>query len=139
MWRRHSGGVRNAPALASSAWEPMTPSLLFAYGTLAPSSPRKMADGAWVADAVRGRLYDLGPYPALVDHDDQEAGWVEGFVRTVDPIELKAALDPYEGVDEGLYQRVAATTRGGRSVWLYVYARPLPPQAHGPLTRWKRS
>ena len=115
----------------------MTPSLLFAYGTLAPDGPRGAAGLGWVADEVRGRLYDLGPYPALVDHDDMHAGWVEGFVRAVDPIELTHDLDPYEGVDEGLYRRVAVTTRGGRLVWVYLYARPLPRQARGPLTRWK--
>jgi len=115
----------------------MTPSLLFAYGTLAPVGPNGSAAPGWIGDAVRGRLYDLGPYPALVDHDEPSAGWVEGWVRAVDPIELTQVLDPYEGVDEGLYQRVVATTRGGRLAWVYVYARPLPRLARGPLRRWK--
>jgi gamma-glutamylcyclotransferase (GGCT)/AIG2-like uncharacterized protein YtfP len=114
----------------------MTPSLLFAYGTLAPDGPEAAAARGWVADEVRGRLFDLGPYPALVDHDDREAGWVEGFVRAVDPIELTRDLDPYEGVDEGLYRRLAVTTRRARLVWVYVYARPIPGEARGPLTRW---
>ncbi|AGA28967.1 gamma-glutamylcyclotransferase family protein [Singulisphaera acidiphila] len=115
----------------------MTPSLLFAYGTLAPNGSKEAAAHGWVADAVRGRLFDLGPYPALVGHDDLNADWVEGFVRSVDPIELTRDLDPYEGVDEGLYRRVAVTTRASRLVWVYLYARPLPSQARGPLTRWK--
>jgi gamma-glutamylcyclotransferase (GGCT)/AIG2-like uncharacterized protein YtfP len=105
---------------------------LFAYGTLAPREPGQ----GWVSDAVRGRLYDLGDYPALVDHDDPEAGWVEGYVREVEERELSGRLDAYEGVEEGLYQRIAATSRAGRQVWVYVYARPLPPHARGPLTRW---
>src|SRR5262245_58927835 len=110
----------------------MTPSLLFAYGTLAPAGASGAAAQGWVADAVRGRLVDLGPYPAHVGHDDPGAGWVDGCVRAVDPIELVRDLDPYEGVDEGLYQRIAATTRGTRLVWVYADARPLPPGARGP-------
>ena len=110
------------------------PGLLFAYGTLGPG-PSGDARG-WVADRVRGRLFDLGPYPALVDPDDPGAGWVEGYVREVDRIELARDLDPYEGVDEGLYRRVALTTEAGRHAWVYVYARPLPVRAVGPLTRW---
>ena len=57
--------------------------LLFAYGTLAPEPADVASLEGWVADAVRGRLYDLGPYPALVDHDDENADWVEGYVRPV--------------------------------------------------------
>jgi gamma-glutamylcyclotransferase (GGCT)/AIG2-like uncharacterized protein YtfP len=116
----------------------MVPTLLFAYGTLAPGGPVGGVRDGWVADRVRGRLYDLGPYPALFDCGDVEANWVEGYVRSVDPNELSERLDPYEGVDEGLYRRVAATTEAGRLVWVYVYARPLPPSARGPLARWER-
>ena len=110
--------------------------LLFAYGTLMPDGPAAVASDGWVADAVRGRLFDLGPYPALVDCEDPGAEWVEGFVRAITADELSERLDPYEGVDEGQYRRVAATTRAGRHVWVYVYARPLPRLARGPLTRW---
>jgi len=116
----------------------MVPTLLFAYGTLAPEGPVGEVGDGWVADRVRGRLYDLGPYPALFDCGDVQANWVEGYVRSVDPDELSQRLDPYEGVDEGLYRRVAATTEAGRLVWVYVYARPLPSSARGPLARWQR-
>ena len=88
------------------------PTCLFAYGTLAPDGPEAAARGGWIADRVRGRLYDLGPYPALVDCDDPGAGWVEGYVRSIDTGELLRRLDAYEGVEEGLYRRVAVTTRG---------------------------
>jgi gamma-glutamylcyclotransferase (GGCT)/AIG2-like uncharacterized protein YtfP len=117
----------------------MVPTLLFAYGTLAPESLDNGVCQDWVADRVRGRLYDLGPYPALLDCGDAHASWVEGHVRSVNPGELSERLDPYEGVDEGLYRRVAATTEAGRLVWVYEYARPLPPTARGPLTRWVRA
>src|SRR5262245_26909266 len=112
------------------------PSFLFAYGTLMPADASSAGREGWQPDAVRGRLFDLGPYPALVDVDDPGAGWVEGFVRPVDLRELEEHLDPWEDVDHGLYRRVASQTRNGLSVWVYVYARPLPPDASGPLPRW---
>ena len=117
----------------------MAPTLLFAYGTLAPEDPASARAGGWVADRVRGRLYDLGPYPALIDCGDRTAGWVEGYVRPAEPVELSGRLDTYEGVGEGLYRRVMATTEAGRLVWVYVYARPLPPGSRGPLDRWVRA
>ncbi len=106
--------------------------LFFAYGTLAPETSDVASLEGWMADAVRGRLYDLGAYPALVDHDDQGADWVEGYVRPVSLDQLTGSLDSYEG----LYRRVRAMTRAGRQVWVYVYARPVPPSAIGPLPRW---
>jgi gamma-glutamylcyclotransferase (GGCT)/AIG2-like uncharacterized protein YtfP len=111
-------------------------SMLFAYGTLMPADPESAAREGWRADAVRGRLYDLGPYPALIGPDDPEADWVEGFVRPVTRDELEHRLDPWEGVDQGLYRRVEATTRNRCRAWVYVYNRPLPPGARGPLPRW---
>jgi gamma-glutamylcyclotransferase (GGCT)/AIG2-like uncharacterized protein YtfP len=112
------------------------PELLFAYGMLLPADPEAAGSGGWTSDAVRGRLYDLGPYPGLVDLDDHTAGWVEGYVRAVEHGELEVRLDSFEGVEEGLYRRVRTTTRGRRDVWIYVYGRPLPPDARGPLPRW---
>lgn len=110
--------------------------LLFAYGTLVPGDPGRRSAGGWEPDAVRGRLYDLGPYPGLIDLDDPAAPWVDGFARPVGDAELVDHLDPYEGVDEGLYRRDATTTRAGRPAWVYVYARSLPPSARGPFDRW---
>jgi gamma-glutamylcyclotransferase (GGCT)/AIG2-like uncharacterized protein YtfP len=112
------------------------PDWLFSYGTLGPRFSRGREQSGWVADAVRGELYDLGPYPALVRWDDPDAGWVEGHARPTDADELSGVLDPYEGVDEGLFRRAATVTRAGRPVWVYVYARPLPQYARGPLARW---
>jgi gamma-glutamylcyclotransferase (GGCT)/AIG2-like uncharacterized protein YtfP len=109
---------------------------LFAYGTLMPSGPDAAEREGWRPDAVRGRLFDLGPYPALIDLDDPEAGWVEGFVRPVDLVELETRLDPWEEVDRGLYRRTRTVTRASCCVWVYVYDRPLPPHARGPLDRW---
>jgi gamma-glutamylcyclotransferase (GGCT)/AIG2-like uncharacterized protein YtfP len=111
--------------------------MLFAYGTLMPAALAEAERDGWRADAVRGRLYDLGPYPALVDLDDPSAEWVEGFVRAVDPIELENVLDPWEEVDQGLYRRTETITRHSCRVWVYIYNRPLPPGARGPMARWE--
>ena len=110
---------------------------LFVYGTLGPRDDEDARSGRWTPDAVRGRLYDLGLYPALVDCADPTADWSEGYVRVVEPRELTERLDPYEGVDEGLYRRIEVQTRGGSRVWVYEYAQPLPATARGPLARWR--
>jgi indolepyruvate decarboxylase len=110
--------------------------LLFAYGTLMPSDRDAAMREGWRADAVRGRLFDLGLYPALIDLDDPGAGWVEGFVRTVEQDELETRLDPWEEVEQGLYRRVGTISRAGFPVWVYVYNQPLPPGARGPVERW---
>lgn len=115
---------------------PASSDLLFAYGTLGPRDSEACVREGWHADAVRGRLYDLGPYPIVVDWDDPTAGWVEGHARAVDRAELEGPLDAYEGVDEGLFLRLVATTRAGRLAWLYAYPHPVPAGAIGPLTRW---
>ena len=112
------------------------PALFFAYGTLAPAEPEGAVRDGWMPDMVRGRLFDLGPYPALVDVDDLTAGWVEGYVRMIDTAVLTGPLDSYECVAEGLYRRVRVTTRAGRRAWVYVYAQPIPPGARGPLVQW---
>jgi gamma-glutamylcyclotransferase (GGCT)/AIG2-like uncharacterized protein YtfP len=111
--------------------------MLFAYGTLVPRDEGRFKREGWVADAVRGRLYDLGEYPGLVDLEDASADWVLGYVRSVDMDELAGPLDRYEGVSAGLYRRVKTTTRDKRRVWVYVYARALPESARGPLCHWR--
>ena len=121
---------------SSQTAEPAPSRLLFAYGTLVPADPGRRAVGGWEPDAVRGRLFDLGPYPGLVDLDAPGASWVEGFVRPADDAELIGRLDLYEGVDEGLYRREPTTTRAGRPAWVYVFAQPMPAGARGPIDRW---
>jgi gamma-glutamylcyclotransferase (GGCT)/AIG2-like uncharacterized protein YtfP len=114
-------------------------SMLFTYGTLMPLDPETAARDGYEPDAVRGFLYDLGPFPALVELDHPEAGWVEGYVVAGLAPESILRLDAYEGTDEGPYRRVEATTRNNRLVWVYVYDQPLPPDARGPLDRWDGS
>jgi indolepyruvate decarboxylase len=105
----------------------MMTSLLFAYGILTSRSRQSAEQKAWPADAIRGRLYDLGLLPVLVDLDDPEADWFEGFVRAVDRAEPEGPLDAFEQVDEGLSWRV----------WVYLHARPVPADAKRPLIRWR--
>lgn len=114
----------------------LDPGWLFAYGTLGPGGRACRSLGPWEPDAVRGRLFDLGPYPGLVDLDHPSAQWVEGHARPVSRSELIDLLDPYEGVSVGLYRREAVRSRSGRIVWVYVYNQPLPSSALGPLVRW---
>jgi gamma-glutamylcyclotransferase (GGCT)/AIG2-like uncharacterized protein YtfP len=111
-------------------------SLLFAYGTLKPRDPATAARDRWTPDAVRGRLYDLGPYPALVDLDLPGSDWVEGYVRPVAPEELES-LDLYEDVEHGPYRRALTITRTNLRVWIYIHGGPLPLHARGPVTRWE--
>ena len=90
-------------------------SQLFAYGTLMPTDAATVASQGWMSDAVRGRLFDLGPYPGLTDLDAPCGGWAEGYVRAVEPQELDA-FDRWEDVDGGTYRRVETMTRNGLRV-----------------------
>jgi gamma-glutamylcyclotransferase (GGCT)/AIG2-like uncharacterized protein YtfP len=110
---------------------------LFVYGTLAPRDAEEAARVGAVADAVLGRLFDLGPHPALIDLDDPTASWVDGFVREVSLDDLEGPIDAYEGVDEGPYRRASTVARSGRRVWAYVHGPALPEGARGPITRWE--
>ncbi len=106
---------------------------VFVYGTLQrgecrahhwPHPPRQIEDAT-----IRGRLYNLGPYPALAPGDDTVAGelWTiapEHFQETL------AVLDEVEAAagTGQLYQRrlVMCSTASGREVaaYVYFYARP---------------
>jgi gamma-glutamylcyclotransferase (GGCT)/AIG2-like uncharacterized protein YtfP len=110
--------------------------MLFAYGTLIPRDVERLRREGWVPDAVRGRLYDLGSYPALVDLDGSDAGWVLGYVRPVQMEELEGPLDTYEEVGAGPFRRTQTTTRAQRIAWVYSFSGPLPPCALGPIERW---
>ncbi len=118
--------------------------LLFAYGSLiaadAPPAARELLRGCERVGpgTVRGTLYDLGDYPALlVAGDDAVSGEVWRC-----PHETLAALDRYEGVAEGLFRRVGVEVEG-RGCWTYV-AGPrlgprLTPQARIGSGRWSGS
>ncbi len=126
-------------------------SLLFVYGTLRPCTGSPMAQ--WLARharyagraRVRGRLYDLGAYPALVG-PRRRGEWVVGDLYTV---HMRRAvflrLDRYEGACgqrrrfERVTRRVEAFRRGRtRVAWVYLYRSSLrgrPSIAHGDYER----
>lgn len=115
------------------------PRHLFVYGTLLPgmqASPL-LADIARPAGRgrVQGRLYDLGEYPALVPGQPGEAVWGEVY-QLLKPPAIEQ-IDRYEGFHPSrptsLFRRETAwvTMEDGARLqaWVYVYNRPLPPNA----------
>ena len=105
---------------------------LFVYGTLRSGFRNRYAlllsrQGVLLGRArVRGRLYDLGSYPALCPASGEHWATGELFaLRT--PARTLAMLDAYEGPD---YPRVVtrALLDDGRTVpaWVYRYRRALP-------------
>lgn len=112
--------------------QPATP-FLFVYGTLRPclaglEQQRLIAELAVAGPAtVPGVLYDIGPYPALVDG----RGIVYGDLLIIATDGQLALLDAYEetGGDNPLYQRelTVATRPDGTSVaaWTYCYRQSL--------------
>lgn len=111
-------------------------SLLFVYGQLKPGIRPPLSLSRYWEDRVRGDLFDLGDYPAAVRIDSSQR-WIEGFVLDVSEQELAGELDAYEDVGLGLYRRIRTTTERGTEVWVYEYARGLPPNARGPITSWR--
>ena len=103
---------------------PHTPLPLFVYGTLLAGQPQAALLGALRRRPaqVRGRLFQLpAGYPALVVEGAD--GWVVGELVDAPPARVLALLDGYEGVDEGLFARVACEVRVGLRAergWAYV-------------------
>jgi gamma-glutamylaminecyclotransferase len=96
---------------------------LFLYGTLkhGGSNHRRMVGQGYVgpaATAPRYRLFDLGPFPGLVD----AAGGVSvrGELWEVTP-ECLAALDQFEGIDVGLFRRGEIELADGTRVQGYFF------------------
>jgi gamma-glutamylcyclotransferase (GGCT)/AIG2-like uncharacterized protein YtfP len=106
---------------------------IFVYGTLKRGQcrqrcwPRQPVRVEWAV--VRGRLYDLGPYPAMVTGDDLIRGelW---HLRPEDVPETLERLDEIEGCVEGTgdqYVRVIIECRddqdGSHRAYAYQFAR----------------
>ena len=96
---------------------------LFVYGTLRSGEQAAglLAGCEHLGDAtVRGILYDIdGRFPALVLYGDSI---VHGEIWRC-PVTLLLGLDQYEGIDKGLFRRVAveAETASGRTpCWVYA-------------------
>lgn len=112
---------------------------LFAYGLLRDADSERaplMVGARRVAEAtVAGTLYDIdGDFPALMLYGTTP---VEGTVWHFPNAARLEQLDSYEGVERGLYRRVAVEA-AGLPCWVYVagpaLARQLTPErrlAHG--------
>jgi gamma-glutamylcyclotransferase (GGCT)/AIG2-like uncharacterized protein YtfP len=73
------------------------------------------------AGTVRGRLLDLGRYPALVTG----AGRVHGEVYRLDDPELLAVLDREEGYNFTRRRAIVTFAQGRRTgAWIYRYRGP---------------
>lgn len=109
---------------------------LFVYGTLRRNSAHPMAaflanNGLYLGAAkTPGRLYDLGPYPGMLEAKT-ETDWVHGEVyELANPDRTIAELDKYEGCiadhpmpwifrrEVGMITMSDGTTSQG---WIYFY------------------
>lgn len=112
---------------------------LFAYGTLrsGEANHARIADCALVRTAfVEGTLYDIdGLYPALMLYGTTR---VEGEIWRC-PADRLAALDRFEGLDNGLFRRVAVLI-DETPCWTYVagpaLAHRLTPDQRLASGRW---
>lgn len=112
----------------------MSKHLLFVYGTLrcggineiTISHPSVVLVGA---SSVRGRLHDMGGYPAVIL--DDAAGGIAGEVFAIDDATL-AALDRFEAADDYHRERIDVLINGTASrCWIY---RPEPELCSGKPT-----
>jgi gamma-glutamylcyclotransferase (GGCT)/AIG2-like uncharacterized protein YtfP len=105
---------------------------LFTYGSLVDASGpgaqllrgcQRVAEGS-----LRGTLYDLGEYPALLLSGNT---LVRGLIWRC-PTDRLPHLDAYEGVEDGLFRRVGVQV-GTYACWVYVagpgLGRRLAPEA----------
>jgi gamma-glutamylcyclotransferase (GGCT)/AIG2-like uncharacterized protein YtfP len=128
---------------------------LFVYGTLMSTATGALGRGMRERlqrearllgpASTKGRLYDLGRYPALVD-SELPADLVHGEVFALqEPAKSFAWLDKYEGIvpgqhDHNEYRRVERPVRlaGGQeiSAWVYLYRKSVVGAAHIAAGRW---
>ena len=124
------------------------PHTFFVYGTLKRGQTNYplIATAVRVATpaTIRGRLYDVGPFPALGEGEEP----IRGELLTVDPADvprLLALLDALEGYAPAdpagsIYLRrvVVAATADGREVAAYAYFYNRDPAAlrHLPGGEW---
>jgi gamma-glutamylcyclotransferase (GGCT)/AIG2-like uncharacterized protein YtfP len=110
--------------------------LLFVYGMLRTDcTPPRSVSESW-DDAIKGDLYDLGTYPAL-KNIGKSKNWCEGQILEIDSVELPA-LDDFEDVESGEYERVITESRDGRTVWAYQYL-PEIIDTENTIEKWVRA
>ena len=88
---------------------------VFVYGTLKSGQIR---ESMWPHSPIeilpmktRGRLYDLGPYPAMTTGDDWVLGevWRFDFDQMPATLETLDAIEGYQNAPSDLYRRVIVT------------------------------
>jgi gamma-glutamylcyclotransferase (GGCT)/AIG2-like uncharacterized protein YtfP len=127
---------------------------LFVYGTLMtsaecaklgkPQRARLQREATSLGEAsIRGRLHDLGRYPALVaSHDDTAHG---ELFQLADPASSFRWLDDYENVvpdrETSEYERVLEpvwlATGEEVTAWVYRYTADLPLTSRVADGRWR--
>lgn len=125
------------------------PSHCFVYGTL----KRGQSNYPLIAGAVRavlpatirGRLYDVGPFPALAHGDETVHGELL-LIASEALVDLLVMLDELEGYDAAdptgsfyLREIVAATTADGQeyAAYVYFYNRDTAALHHLPAGEWR--
>jgi len=125
---------------------------LFVYGTLMstvghPMGARLAKEAVYLSSAtIRGRLYDLGKWPGLLDSDSPHA-IVHGEVFVLSrPVATFDWLDAYEGIHpsapaltEYVRARRMVRLQDGREViaWVYLYQWDVMPARAVPDGRWR--
>ena len=108
------------------------PGCIFVYGTLKcgqvrekcwPRKPQSVEPAT-----VRGILYDLKKYPALVEGSDLVVGELWRFAAEDVPVTLTTLdeVEGYAGLADDEYRRVkmvCQTANGEIRAWTYLYAR----------------
>ena len=93
---------------------------------------------------VPGRLFDLGPYPALRPADGPSDSVCGELHALLDPAAVFAVLDPFEGFDprdpagsDYRRERVRLLEPSGIRAWIYVYNREPEPERRIPSGDWR--
>jgi gamma-glutamylcyclotransferase (GGCT)/AIG2-like uncharacterized protein YtfP len=107
---------------------------VFVYGTLMPGGVawgmlEPFAE-SFSPDAVTGVLVDTGAgYPGLLErfgpHPPRAVPGVSVRLAAATAGRALIALDRYEDVDAGLYERVGRRLASGREAWVYLWTGPL--------------
>lgn len=113
---------------------------LFVYGTLMSGAGHRMGarlqrEARLVGPGrIKGRLYDLGAYPALVETGPADGDVYGEIFELTDPARSFRWLDAYEGIVPGReaqcdYMRVERSVRlemgGEPAAYVYVYRAPV--------------
>jgi gamma-glutamylcyclotransferase (GGCT)/AIG2-like uncharacterized protein YtfP len=109
-----------------------SPRAVFVYGTLKRGQVRERSwpikPQAIEPATVRGTLYDLGKYPALIAGDDLVAGEIWRFepAKMAETLAVLDRIEGFAGRDDDLYRRTIIECRiaaGCELAWVYSFAR----------------